>query len=144
MFRHAISAQHFWLGLFLLLDPLPLSLGLSSSRRQSRCFTVRLTAVQCAACPHVGLSLQPTLEAPREGLRQGEVRGGGWKEAESTAPKPLLRSGHHGGEGPTGWATHNTEPRTHSGSENKNYIIQRQQTYLYPDLPYIRSTGQST
>ena len=30
-----------------------------------------------AACPHVGLSPQPTLEAPREGLRQGEVRGGG-------------------------------------------------------------------
>ena len=76
MFRHAISAQHFWLGLFLLLDPLPLSLGLSSSRRQSRCFTVRLTAAQRAACPHVGLSLQPTMEAPREGLRQGDVLGG--------------------------------------------------------------------
>ena len=43
-----------------------------------------------AACPHVGLSPQPTLEAPREGLRQGEVGGGGgWREAESNlASKP--------------------------------------------------------
>ena len=62
---------------FFFLDPLPLALGLSSSRRQSCCFTARLTAAQRAPCPHVGLSLQPTLEAPREGLRQGEVRGGG-------------------------------------------------------------------
>ena len=29
-----------------------------------------------AACPHVGHGPKPTLEAPREGLRQGEVRGG--------------------------------------------------------------------
>ena len=29
-----------------------------------------------AACPHVGHGPQPTLEAPREGLRQGDVGGG--------------------------------------------------------------------
>ena len=35
------------------------------------------SSVRCrAACPHVRHSLQPTLEAPREGLRQGEVQGG--------------------------------------------------------------------
>ena len=37
----------------------------------------RSSARCSAACPHVGLGPQPTLEAPREGLRQGEVRGGG-------------------------------------------------------------------
>ena len=48
----------------------------------------RSSARRRAACPHVGLSPQPTLEAPREGLRQGDVGGGGWTEAEP----PVLRN----------------------------------------------------
>ena len=36
------------------------------------------SSARCSAeCPHVGLGPQPTLEAPREGLRQGDVGGGG-------------------------------------------------------------------
>ena len=35
----------------------------------------RAPALRRAACPHVGLGPQPTLEAPREGLRQGDVGG---------------------------------------------------------------------
>ena len=42
------------------------------------------TASNSATCLHVGHGSQPNLEVPREGLRQGEDRGGGgaWREAE--------------------------------------------------------------
>ena len=49
-----------------------------------------------AAYPHVGHGPQPTLEAPREGLRQGDVRGGGWTEAEPPALRnQMLRGIRH-------------------------------------------------
>ena len=32
--------------------------------------------------------------------------------------------------------------QTHGGSNNKNYIIHRRQTYLYLGLPYTENTGQ--
>ena len=46
-----------------------------------------LPACNIASCLHVGHSPRPTLEAPNEGLIQGEVRGGGGggrSEAESS------------------------------------------------------------
>ena len=46
------------------------------------------------------------------------------------------------GKRPTCWERHTGSPNTHSGSNNKNYIIHRQQTDLYLGLPYTEDTGQ--
>ena len=58
---------------------------------QSQSFLTQCSASAAsdsASCPHVGHGLNSTLEAPREGLRQGYVGGGGWREAEPPASKP--------------------------------------------------------
>ena len=48
----------------------------------------RALALRRATCPHVGHGPQPTLEAPREGLRQGDVGGGAGRKLSRPAPKP--------------------------------------------------------
>ena len=55
----------------------------------------------------------------------------------------VLRNGHsHSGERPIGWERHIGSPDMHGGS-NKNTIHNtRQQTDLYPGLPYTESIGQ--
>ena len=63
------------------LSPLLLLVGFLTLQRLS-------CTLNSAACLYVGHELQPTAEAPKEGLRQGKVREGGWREAESQASKP--------------------------------------------------------
>ena len=86
LLRHLTPALQFCVVSSFL--PAPLScLGLLTHRRvpwASLPALVRVAAsptrssARCrAVCPHVGHGPQPTLEAPRGGLRQGEVRGGG-------------------------------------------------------------------
>ena len=48
----------------------------------------RAPAMRRAVCPHVGHGPQPTLEAPRGGLRQGDVRGGAGRKLS----RPPLRN----------------------------------------------------
>ena len=74
--------------LFFPHDVAPVSIWIRLTRRHAPWASLPLLArvaapparssARCkATCPYVGLSPQPTLDAARERLRQGEVRGGG-------------------------------------------------------------------
>ena len=84
-----------------LLDPSPRSLGLSSSPGSGRCSPARYPAWRRATCPHVGHGPQPTLDAARERLRQGDVGGGaGGKLSLTSLRNQMMRSGEPPRMGP--------------------------------------------
>ena len=115
-----------------------LSLGLWSSRHPFCCSPARFTALQIAPCLYVGHELQPTLEAPREGLRQGEVRGAGRKLSPQLRNQ-LLRSGRSQcGDAPHRLGTPTRSPNR-SGSKTKMYyIIQENRQICTPVYPTPR------
>ena len=122
---------------------LPRPLFLSSSESLLHCAPHSSTARCMSAC-----RTEPAANpgGPQGGAQAGRSPGGGaGRKLSPQLRNHLLRSGHHGGEHPTGWATHTTRSPERSGSETKHILHNtRQQTYLYPGLPYTESTGQST
>ena len=95
--------------------------------------TTHSLQLQLAACLYVGHILQSTLEAPREGLRQGEVPGGGLKGSWATsAPKPNVAGDS---APPTGSFFLGSQSRTwdtHGRTKNRmERIIKHVTTTLY-------------
>ena len=84
-FLHRVVTPMLCLG---LLDLSPRSLGLSSSAARVAAPPARSSARCRAACPYVGLSLQPTLEAPGGGSDRATSGGGPGRKLSRLAPKP--------------------------------------------------------
>ena len=80
-------------------------------------------ASNSATCPYVGHGSQPTLQAPREGLRQGEVRGG--EETLGSETKCCAPAGRCG-------TPRIPDPGGSVYTQNKELQITSDNHYIYP------------